>query len=513
MMGIERLLAGHLLCERYRVDAVIGRGGMGVVYRARDVRLEREVAVKVITAAPGDIHARGHLRDRFQREARAVAGLQHPNVVSVFDFGTDPLLDLDFLVLELLRGEDLASRLARSARLPVRLTLDIMVQAARGLAAGHQLGLVHRDVKPGNLFLRDTADGGVRVALLDFGIVKLADSQEQNTMTQLTAFGLAPHSPAYAAPEQLHGDGRIDAACDVWALGVTGFQMLTGEKPFSEAETRRMADGVLLRAPSARQRNPAVPESLDQLLRTTLAVHPYDRFRDARQLGMALAQVTRELGDSWSEPARSELSRPAPGPPLPPRTAAERPRWRSPFHLPVPESAPAPYEATRVLALDPSVAVHAFGPTSPEPMRPVEQVADLRPAPIPTRRGWIRRAAERLWNVALTLASTTLTVAVGSVMYSAHHSGDSASFYAALVALSLTLPWTTYRITSRRGSLALAVLGSGAAAFAALRFLVPTLGIDTTVLLIPLVQLVTAALLLRITRSPSPAPVPPAHPH
>jgi eukaryotic-like serine/threonine-protein kinase len=194
--GIEGLLAGRTLVNRYLVEEVIGRGGMGAVYRARDRQLGREVAVKVITVAAPDRLAHERLRSRFQREARAAAALHHPCVVAVYDCGTDPDLSLDFFVMELLRGEDLASRLERRGRRSPGVTgLSILEQAARGLAAGHRAGLIHRDVKPGNIFVESGDRAGeVRVKILDFGIAELT-SAEGDTVTQLTVAGVPPFRP------------------------------------------------------------------------------------------------------------------------------------------------------------------------------------------------------------------------------------------------------------------------------------------------------------------------------
>src|SRR5688572_2838598 len=155
MYGIAGLLTGRTLAGRYRIDAVIGRGGMGAVYRATDERLGREVAVKVIGAATTDPGEHSRLRARFHREARAAAAIRHPNVVQVHDYGTEPEVDLDFLVMELLRGEDLAMRLTRMGPPAMHVAVPLLRQAARGLAAGHRVGLVHRDVKPGNIFLEE----------------------------------------------------------------------------------------------------------------------------------------------------------------------------------------------------------------------------------------------------------------------------------------------------------------------------------------------------------------------
>ena len=207
MSGIEALLAGHTLADRYRIETVIGRGGMGAVYRALDERLEREVAVKVITVAVRDDQAREQLRARFHREAKIAARLEHPNVVTVYDFGTDAKLGLDFLVMELLGGEDLAECLARRGPPPLARSLTILREAARGVGAGHRVGLVHRDVKPGNIFLGEGEHAeGLRVKVLDFGIAKIAADTE--TMTQLTRAGEGFFSPAYASPEQLRGGKR-----------------------------------------------------------------------------------------------------------------------------------------------------------------------------------------------------------------------------------------------------------------------------------------------------------------
>ncbi|HEX8906285.1 MAG TPA: serine/threonine-protein kinase, partial [Longimicrobiaceae bacterium] len=192
MAGIESLLRGRVLGERYRVEEVIGRGGMGAVYRASDERLGRPVAVKVITAVAADAESRERMRARFRREAAAAARLpHHPNVVPVYDYGTDAELGLDYIVMELLRGQDLATRLQRSGPPPMALALRILQQAARGVNVGHRLNVIHRDVKPGNIFLVEDGDPGeVQVRVLDFGIAKVI--YEEDTQTALTRDGRAP---------------------------------------------------------------------------------------------------------------------------------------------------------------------------------------------------------------------------------------------------------------------------------------------------------------------------------
>ncbi|MDQ3388215.1 MAG: serine/threonine protein kinase, partial [Gemmatimonadota bacterium] len=276
MSGIEGLLAGRVLGGRYHVEAVVGRGGMGAVYRAVDQRLGRPVALKVIIVHAPDAAARERLRQRFHREAQSAARLRHPNVVVVHDFGTDPELDLDYLVMELLDGEDLAALLAREGAPPLATSLEILDQAARGLGAGHRAGLVHRDVKPGNLFLaRGERGEEVRVRVLDFGIAQLAE--EEDTLTHLTVAGGGPLSPAYASPEQLSGGIRLTPASDVFSLAVVGLQLATGEKLLSGAGVDRsaqIAEG--LRRLSDVGVGPDVSEVLGRSLLENPAARPAD---------------------------------------------------------------------------------------------------------------------------------------------------------------------------------------------------------------------------------------------
>jgi tetratricopeptide (TPR) repeat protein len=295
MAGIESLLRGRVLGERYRIEEVIGRGGMGAVYRASDERLGRPVAVKVITAVASDAETRERMRARFRREAAAAARLpHHPNVVPVYDYGTDAELGLDYIVMEFLRGEDLASRLQRSGPPPMALALRILQQAARGINVGHRLGVIHRDVKPGNIFLLEDGDpGDVQVRVLDFGIAKVVD--EEDTQTALTRDGRAPLSPAYASPEQLRGDATLTPAADVFSLGAVGYQLLTGEKPFTEADRNRLSIGQAVPLPSVSRRNPAVPGEVETVVRRALEHDPAARYPNAGAFADAVEAALRRL--------------------------------------------------------------------------------------------------------------------------------------------------------------------------------------------------------------------------
>jgi Flp pilus assembly protein TadD len=288
MSSLETLLVGHILGSRYRILEPIGRGAMGAVYRALDERLRRPVAVKVISVATATAEARDRLRSRFHREAWATAQLHHPNVASVFDFGTDDDLGMDYLVMELLSGEDLATLIQRCGPFPIPLGLEVLRQAAQGLAAGHRAGLIHRDVKPANLFLVESS-GSLRVCVLDFGIALPTGTAE--TLTHLTQLGSTPLSPAFASPEMHRSDHQLTPASDVFSLGVTAFYMLTGQRPFTAEEISRLTQALPVPVPTMRKYRPEVPTALDALLQRALAPEPGERFPDAAAFLAALSTL------------------------------------------------------------------------------------------------------------------------------------------------------------------------------------------------------------------------------
>jgi serine/threonine protein kinase len=285
MAGLENLLAGKTLVKRYRIDEVIGLGGFAAVYRAEDLRLGRPVAVKVITLAPPDPGTRERLRARFEREARAAASLpHHPNVITVHDFGTDPELGLDFLVMELLQGENLAQRFTREGRQGTDVALQILREAAEGVAVGHAAGIIHRDVKPGNIFLAEPhGDDPFRVCVLDFGIARIATDDSELTRTLA---GENPLTAAYAAPEQVRGDHDLTPAADVFSLGVVGYQLLTGEKPFALGEGRRVRGREPVRPIG--ELAPGVPDSVAGVIEKAMAEEPGERYPNAGAFAEAL---------------------------------------------------------------------------------------------------------------------------------------------------------------------------------------------------------------------------------
>jgi len=222
-------LVGTVIADRYRIEAILGEGGMGRVYRARHVRVPREAAIKVLRrAAIADPYAVA----AFNREARNAASVgDHPNVAAVYDFG-ETADGLVFLAMEYIEGETLAARLQREPVLSPRRAIEIVRQTAAGLRAAHELPepVVHRDLKPDNILLKSTRDGTEWVKIVDFGIAKAAKRDTQ----LLTTPGLVVGTPRYMSPEQLTG-GIVDIRSDIYALGLIAFEMLTGRMPFASA--------------------------------------------------------------------------------------------------------------------------------------------------------------------------------------------------------------------------------------------------------------------------------------
>ncbi len=306
--------AGRVVGGRYRLEALLGRGGMATVWRARDASLDRPVAVKLLRP---EILADPDLALRFRREAHAATVLRHPNVVACLDTGRDG--DQPYLVMELVEGEDLASRLRRDGALPQADALRIATDVARGLAVAHARGVVHRDVKPGNILLG--ADGRARVT--DFGIARLA--AEAEAALPGTTLG----SVHYFSPEQARG-ATTTPASDVYGLGLVLFEMLTGTRAFGGSTPTEIALArVEAPAPSARAVNPAVTPALDAIVRRATAPQPADRYPNAGALAADLEALARPA-DSTSPTTIVTTGGPAalPGPPSsaasPAGTAARR---------------------------------------------------------------------------------------------------------------------------------------------------------------------------------------------
>ena len=271
---------GHVLADRYELGPVLGQGGMARVHQGLDRQLDREVAIKVL-APPFDRD--GDFVERFRREARAAAGLSHPNIVAVFDSGSDG--DTHFIVTELVKGETLADRLRRDGPMPPADAVAVVVDIARALAAAHARGLIHRDIKPGNVML--LPDG--RVKVVDFGIARAAGSDT------LTHTGVVLGSTAYLSPEQAGGQ-PVDERADVYSLGCVLYEMLTGHVPFSaDTPIATMYRHVNEDAPPPSTIAPVQPELEDVVLRC-LEKEPKRRFASAAELEAALLAVPLARG-------------------------------------------------------------------------------------------------------------------------------------------------------------------------------------------------------------------------
>jgi hypothetical protein len=267
----------------YEIVAPIGTGGMGEVYRARDTRLDRDVAVKVL---PEVVAYSSDRRARFEREARAVAALSHPNVLTIFDFGMSD--GRAYAVVELLEGQTLRERLFEGP-LPVRKALDYGAQIARGLAAAHEKGVVHRDLKPENVIV--CADG--RAKVLDFGLARLAvdgaaSDGDELTRVHHTNPGTVLGTAGYMAPEQVRGEA-VDHRADIFALGCVLFELLTGRRAF-ERETSVETMSAILReeAPDPARPGDEIPPAILRIVRRCLEKSPAERFQSASDLAFHL---------------------------------------------------------------------------------------------------------------------------------------------------------------------------------------------------------------------------------
>ncbi|MFI5228182.1 MAG: serine/threonine-protein kinase, partial [Gemmatimonadales bacterium] len=259
------------LAPAYQVESEIGRGGMAIVYRGRDMRLKRGVAVKLL---PPELAFRDDIRSRFLREAEMAARLSHPNIVSIYS--VDERDGLVYFVMGLVEGGSLGDRIRNSGPLPVDEARRVLREVADALAYAHAHGVVHRDIKPDNVLL-DTTTG--RAMVTDFGIARAATEEEGST--RLTATGTAIGTPAYMSPEQCAGDRSIDGRSDLYSLGAVAYQMLTGEPPFAGNSTPAIMVKHVTEAPAPlRSRRADVPADLERIVMRLLEKNPAHRFAD-----------------------------------------------------------------------------------------------------------------------------------------------------------------------------------------------------------------------------------------
>ncbi len=274
------------LGDAYTIEGEIGRGGMGVVYRARDERLQRRVAIKVL---PPELAFQQDIRERFTREAQTAARLSHPHIVPIHSVGEGQ--GLVYFVMGYVDGESVAARIRRRGNLPVEEARRIMIETADALSAAHSLSVIHRDIKPDNILLEGTRG---RVMVTDFGIAKALSATSGAT---LTGIGVAIGTPAFMSPEQAAGERDIDGRSDLYSLGVVTYQMLTGALPFNAPSVA----GILMKqitepAPDLRTKRPDTPEDLALAVGRCLEKDPESRWSTADALRRALESRTTTAG-------------------------------------------------------------------------------------------------------------------------------------------------------------------------------------------------------------------------
>ncbi|HEU4631400.1 MAG TPA: serine/threonine-protein kinase [Gemmatimonadaceae bacterium] len=285
---VQRVLSAH-----YEVEREIGRGGMGIVYLARDVRLKRPVAVKLL---PPELAFRSEIRSRFLREAETAAQLSHPNIVPIYT--VDEREGLVYFIMGYIDGGNLATRLAERGRVEPEETRRILREVADALAYAHGRGVVHRDIKPDNILLCGDDDG--RAVVTDFGIARAVS---EGADSRLTATGMAIGTPTYMSPEQAAGERDIDGRSDLYSLGIVGYQMLTGVPPFSANSTPALLVKHLSEVPRpVSDRVGGVPDDLARAIMLMLEKDPDARFPNAAALVTALEERTIPEGLDHAPP-------------------------------------------------------------------------------------------------------------------------------------------------------------------------------------------------------------------
>lgn len=299
------MTAQALLNKRYRLEDTLGRGGMAVVYRGRDLLLERDVAIKVLRE---DYSSDLNFHERFREEAKAAANLSHPNIVPIYDFGVDELSHRLYIVMEFIQGKDLNTIVTERGRLRVEEGVNLAIQACAGIGFAHRSELVHCDVKPHNFLVSPDA----RLKVTDFGIARVMSSINPNESADVV-WG----SPQYFSPEQA-GGGPPSFASDVYSLGVVLYQMFTGQLPFIGRTSSELARLHRRAQPiPPRELNPLIPPELDAVILKVLSKEPSQRYRTADQLGQVLITIQKRMRGEHTPPPGTRRSRPSATGPAP----------------------------------------------------------------------------------------------------------------------------------------------------------------------------------------------------
>ncbi|MEL7369433.1 MAG: serine/threonine-protein kinase [Myxococcota bacterium] len=280
-------LIGRVIADRYEIIQRVGSGGMGSVYRARQVSVARDVALKVLRP---DLINNDHIRQRFHREAEIIGRLSHPNTIRLYEFCTTPD-GLAVMVMELLEGQPLSERLKSDGPMEMTKGLQVGIEVARALAEAHLVGLVHRDLKPANIFLHEVGDQVV-TKVLDFGIARLMDEEA----TRLTVTDQVFGTPRYMSPEQGMSTASVDARSDIYSLGLILYECVVGQPPFvAQTSYQYLSAHSAQRPPKLRESVPTAPEPLERLIDACLEKQPDDRPQTAQIIAEQLEAIQRAL--------------------------------------------------------------------------------------------------------------------------------------------------------------------------------------------------------------------------
>ena len=432
------MLTSEKRIGRYVLADPVGRGAMGVVYRAVDPLIHRTVAVKVLHASKGLSPRQLQIaRERFSREAQSAGSLDHPNIVRIFDVGEETPSGEMYIVMEYLSGPSVESRI-RDGDIPLAEGAEIIAQIASGLDAAHASGIIHRDIKPSNILL--TGDGAAKLA--DFGITHVASSSLTQDMRELG-------TPAYMSPEQVNGK-PLDARADLFSLGVVSYEILTGQKPFCGTDAVSTAYAIVHGQPvAASVARPALPKALDGVLARMLAKDPTERFGSGREFVEALRRcIPGEHRARSAVSAKSPRARRFVLPALALALAvvalvamklAEGEQGRSATPLPSSSTSKSPTRSP-----------------APSPARTPARAAAV-PAPAPAKPARVERASVPKSSVTVSLAHRirggTLVVSVdGKPVF-------NESFSKAKLALLQTTTWDTFTVPAGKHTLRARVQG------------------------------------------------------
>ena len=432
--SLEQIQPGQLIAERYRIDAPIGHGAMGSVWRGVHVRLDSPVAIKLLKSSIADDP---EMLERFLREAKSAAAVRSSHVVQIFDYGVDG--DLPYIAMELLVGEPLDARLKARGRLEPPELDKIFTEIARAVQNAHDLGVVHRDIKPANIFIAREGEHEV-TKVLDFGIAKLVDDRLTAPVGTGTHTGNILGTPSYMSPEQARGQRRVDHRADLWSLAVLAFECLTGRHPFDSTTLGDLVVKICTAAPLLPSEVAKLPVSFDAWFLRGVSKKPEERFQSATEMAEELHALLDAEGlaaesrprSSQHRPPRTERlsvttqkgpSSPPPRPALDAELAATTPR---------PERAPSTPSSRRPGA--------ASSPAVPSPAMPSSRPA-VAPSPSPEAAPRPRPAHGPFTQTSAEPALSTHGAISTEVLQPTLHGGRRARHIALAVLLLVGAGW------------------------------------------------------------------------